>query len=76
MDTGCYTTCLPVLSLAKPAFLSLKRQGAELRHSKRVLPNPKKRYKQHYRNLVAQNTWIRVNLFNALGTTSIIVLHV
>lgn len=67
MDTGCYTTSLPVLSLVKPAFLSLKRQGAELRHSKHGLPNPKKRYKQHYRNLVAQNAWIRANLLDALG---------
>ena len=38
-----------------------------MRHSKRVLPHPKKPDKQHYRNLVAQNAWIRANLFDALG---------
>ena len=59
-------TCIPVLSQLKPAFVSLVRQGAELRHSKRVLPHQKKPDKQHYRNLVAQNAWIRANLFDAL----------
>jgi len=44
-----------------------KLQGAELRHSKHVLPNPKKRSKQHYRILVTQNAWIRANLLDALG---------
>ncbi len=51
----------------KPDFVSMVRQDAELRHCKQVLPNPKKPEKQHYRNLVAQNTWNRSNLFVALG---------
>ena len=67
MDTDRCFTCLPVLALLKPAFLSLTQQGAELRHSKCILPNPKKWDKQHYRNSVAQSAWIRANLFDALG---------
>ena len=67
METDCCSTCLPVLSLLKPAFASLVRQGAELRHSKQVLPHPKKPDRLHYRNLVAQNAWIRANLFDAVG---------
>ena len=63
---GC-TTCAPVLETCKHAFQSLIRQGAELRHCKNVLPNPKKPDVQHYRNLVKQNAWIRSNLFDALG---------
>ena len=38
----------------------------ELRHPKWVLPNSKKPEKQN-RNLVEQNTWIRSNVFDALG---------
>ena len=63
---GC-TTCAPVLETCKHAFQSLVRHGAELRHCKNVLPNPKKPHVQHYRNLVRQNAWIRSNLFDALG---------
>lgn len=60
-------TCKPVLEQIKSNFLSLVRSDLELRHSKRVLPNPVKPDKLHYRNLVAQNEWIRSNLFDALG---------
>ena len=64
--------CVPVLSQLKPAFVSLVRQGAEFRHSKRVLPHPKNTDKQRYRNLVAQNAWIRANLM-LWETTNIVV---
>ena len=60
-------TCAPVLETGKHAFQSLVRQGAELRHCKNVLPNPKKPDIQHYQNLVQQNAWIRSNLCDALG---------
>ena len=56
--------CKPVLGKLKANFDSLVRTGGELRHSKRVLPEPRK---LHYRNIVAQNEWIRANLFDALG---------
>ena len=49
-----------------PTFQTFTRRDIELRHRKRVLPNPRKPDKQHYRNLVAQNEWIWGNLFDAL----------
>ena len=61
------TICYPVLKQLKPHFDSLVRQGLDLRKRKRQLPTPKKPDKLHYRNLVAQNKWIRSNLFDALG---------
>jgi hypothetical protein len=66
-SSGSCFTCKPVLELFKPTFQSLVRADIELRHSKTVLPNPVKPDKIHYRNLVAQNQWIRSNLFDALG---------
>jgi len=59
------TTCDPVLKQLKLHFDSLVRQGLDLRKRKRKLP--RKPNKLHYRNLVAQNKWIRSNLFDALG---------
>lgn len=61
------TDCKPVLEKLLPKFESFVRSDIELRHRKRVLPNPRKPDKLHYRNLVAQNEWIRCNLFDALG---------
>ena len=61
------TTCAPVLEAFRSTFLSFRRQGTELRHSGRVLPNSRKPDTQHYRNLVQQNKWIRSNLFDAVG---------
>ena len=60
-------SCAPVLDKLKGTFNSLVRRDKELRHSKLVLPQPRKPDKLHYRNLVAQNQWIRNNLFDALG---------
>ena len=61
------TTCDPVLKQLKLHFDSLVRQGLDLRKRKRKLLSPRKPNKLHYRNLVAQNKWIRSNLFDALG---------
>ena len=60
-------SCTPVLEQLKVNFDSLVQTGRELRHCKRVLPEPRKPDKLHYRNLVAQNQWIRNNLFDDLG---------
>ena len=65
-ESSC-TNCKPVLEKLLPTFQAFTRRDIELRHRKRVLPNPRKPDKQHYRNLVAQNEWIRGNLFDALG---------
>ena len=64
---GPCTSCRPALEKLQPVFDSFVRSDLELRHSKRVLPEPKKPDKTHYRNLVAQNEWIRSNLFDGLG---------
>ena len=61
------TDCKPVLEKLLPKFESFVCSDIELRHRKRVLPNPRKPDKLHYRNLVAQNEWIRCYLFDALG---------
>ena len=61
------TSCKPVLEKLKPTFTSLVRRGRDLRHRKRVMPEPRKPDKPHYRNLVEQNKWIRSSLFDALG---------
>lgn len=63
-SSGPCFTCKPVLELVKP------NSDIELRHSKRVLPDPVKPDKHHYRNLVAQNEWIRSNLFEITNSVS------
>ena len=60
-------SCTPVLEKVKGIFNSFVCRDQELRHSKRVLPEPRKPDKLNYCNLVAQNHWIRSNLFDALG---------
>ena len=64
---GPCTSCKPALEKLQPVFDSFVRSDHELRHSKMVLPEPKKPDKTHYRNLVAHNEWIRSNLFDDLG---------
>ena len=61
------TSCKPALEKLLPVFQSFVRSDIELRHRKRVLPEPRKPDKLHFRNLVAQNEWIRNNLFDGLG---------
>ena len=74
VDTDHCTACPPVLTRLKPDFVAMVRQDVELRHCKRVLPNPKKPEKQHYQNLVAQNAWIRSNPFDALEYCSACII--
>ena len=45
----------------------MKRQGSELKRRKLINPHPKKQDKEHYRDLVKQNDWIRNNIFDATG---------
>lgn len=61
------TSCKPALEKMLDVFQSFVRSDIELRHRKRVLPEPRKPDKLHFRNLVAQNEWIRNNLFDGLG---------
>ena len=62
-----HTECLSCTLILEQLKVNFDRTGRELRHSKRVLPEPRKPDKLHYRNLVAQNQWIRNNLRDALG---------
>ena len=50
--------CKPVLEKLLPKFESFVRSDIELRHRKRVLPDPHKPDKLHYRNLIAQYDWM------------------
>lgn len=61
--------CKPVLSRYQLMFQSFVHQGSELKRRKSTNPHPKRPDMQHYRNLKAQNEWIRSNVFNAMGTT-------
>ena len=61
------TSCKPTLEKLQPVFECFVRSDVELRYRKRVLPEPRRSDKAHYSNLVAQNEWIRSNLFDALG---------
>ena len=49
--------CSVALSRVQQSFFGLKRQCSEIKR-RRI---PKNEDKQHYRNLVAQNEWLRAN---------------
>lgn len=66
-NPGPCSSCKPALEKLKPVFESFVRSDVELRQRKRVLLEPRKPDKLHYRNLVARNDWIRSNLFDGLG---------
>ena len=55
--------CSVALSRVQQSFFGLKRQGSEIK--RRQVPTNED--KQHYRNLVAQNEWLRANVFDAMG---------
>ena len=56
-------TCSEALSRIQQSFFGLKRQGSEIKRRQ----VPKNQDKQHYRNLVVQNEWLRANVFDAMG---------
>ena len=60
-------SCAPVLEKYATTFREMKRQGSELKRRKLINPHPKKQDKEHYRDLVKQNDWIRNNIFDATG---------
>ena len=55
--------CANPLSRVQQAFSSLRRQGTEIKRRQA----PKNPNRLHYRNLVLQNEWLRVNVFDAMG---------
>ena len=58
-----FATTSVALSRVQQSFFGLKMQGSEIKR-RRV---PTNEDKQHYRNLVAQNEWLRANVFDAMG---------
>ena len=59
--------CNPVLSRYKDTFKSMKKQGSSLKKVKRLNPVPKSADLSHYRDLKAQNDWLRANMFDSRG---------
>ena len=59
--------CHPVLSRWKDTFKGLVQQGSELKRRKCRNPDPKCSDLQPYRDLNRQNSWLRNNVFDAMG---------
>ena len=55
--------CSVALFRVQQSFFGLKMQGSDIKR-RRV---PTNEDKQHYRNLIAQNEWLRANVFDAMG---------
>ena len=66
IDSVCLS-CASGLNSVIDSFFTLKQQGSTLKKRKNRLPNPKRKDFEHYRNLNAQNEWLRVNIFDAMG---------
>lgn len=47
-------------------FRKLTHHGSELKKQKRY-PDPKDDSRAHYQDVIAQNEWIRGNIFNSMG---------
>ena len=61
------TRCSPVLSRYKVTFEGLVHQGCTLKRRKSSNPHPKRPNTQPYRDLNAQNAWLRSNIFDPMG---------
>ena len=64
---GICSSCAPMLERIAKGFKELKHHGTTLRKRKRRLPQPKFSDRSYYRNVIAQNEWIRGNLFDSMG---------
>ena len=53
----------PVLSRCVDTFKSMKKQGSSLKMVKRINPVPRRADMDHYRDVKAQNEWLRSNVF-------------
>ena len=59
--------CVTVLSRWQDTFKSFVKQGSELKKRKAINPYPKRSDIPPYRDLNAQNEWLRNNVFDAMG---------
>ena len=64
---GVCSQCMPGLTQIVEGFHKLSHSGTELKKRKKRYPNPKIKDRAHYRNLVAENAWIRGNIFDPMG---------
>ena len=64
---GVCTQCMPGLAQIVEGFNRLSHSGSELKKRKKRYPNPKVKDRAHYRNVVAENAWIRGNIFDPMG---------
>ena len=48
-------------------FTRLAHHGSELKKRRKRYPNPKNTSRAHYQNVIAQNKWIRGNIFYSMG---------
>lgn len=64
---GVCSTCTSGLAGIAVGFIQLRQQGTELKKRKAKLPHPKCPEREHYRDISAQNEWLRGNVFDAMG---------
>ena len=64
---GVCSACASGLAGVSRGFFNLRQQGTELRKTKARLPIPKHSDRQHYRDINAQNEWLRGNVFDSMG---------
>ena len=62
-----WSKCFPVLGHYKVQFEQLVHQGSTHKTCKSRNPHPKRVDTQPYRDLNTQNTWLRCNIFDAIG---------
>ena len=65
--TGVCSRCLSALSRYEDIFQGLTQHGSKLKRCKNDNPHPKLPERAHYRDLVKQNDWIRMNLLDGMG---------
>ena len=64
---GVCKQCLPGLTRIVEGFHRSTHSGSDLKKRKKRYPNPKNKDRAHYRNIVAENAWIRGNIFDPMG---------
>ncbi len=67
--SGVCPQCHPVLSRYSTTFKEMVHTGTELKKRKKINPSPKRPESEftHYRDITAQNEWIRANMFDSIG---------
>ena len=63
---GICDECVPALAKIVEGFYRLRHQGTELKKRRTGYPEPKRQGTGHYQNIVAQNEWLRNNIFDAM----------